>query len=67
MKIEKNYSQVNLEDRKYKVKKKKMPRVIDVDLEQDFDSEWLYSSAYWGVFLNLWVSNSEFRYICLNF
>ena len=39
MKIEKNYPQVNLEDRKYKLKKKKMPRVIDVDLEQDFDSE----------------------------
>ena len=44
MKIEKkNYPQVCLEEWKYKIKKKKMPEFMDVELESDSrsDSEWL--------------------------
>ena len=39
----KNYPQVYLEECKYKIKKKKMPEIIDVELELDSssDSEWL--------------------------
>ena len=42
MKMEKkNYPQVYLEECKYKVKKKKMPEFIDVELESDssYDSD----------------------------
>ena len=35
----KNYPQVYLEECKYKIKKKKMSRFIDVELELDSDSE----------------------------
>ena len=44
MKMEqKNYPQVYLEECKYKIKKKKMPELIDVELEShsSSDSEWL--------------------------
>ena len=64
MRIEKkNYPQAYLEECKYKIKKKKMPKSIDVELELDSgsDSEWLYLSAYWGTFLNLWTPNTRSR------
>ena len=35
----KNYAQVYLEERKYKIKKKKMTEFIDVELEPHSDSE----------------------------
>ena len=35
----KNYAQVYLEERKYKIKKKKMTEFIDVELEPYSDSE----------------------------
>ena len=38
-----------------------MAEFTDVDLELDFDSEWLYISAYWGMFLNMWTPKTGFR------
>ena len=35
----KNYSQVYLEEYKYKVKKKKMSKFIDIELVSDFSSD----------------------------
>ena len=37
----KNYPQVSLEESKYRLKKKKIPEFIEVELESDSDSEWL--------------------------
>ena len=58
MKIEKkNFPQVYLEECKYKIKKKKMSRFIDAELELDdsnnYNYEQLYLSVYWWTFLNL--------------
>ena len=39
MKVKKNYLQVYLKECKNSVKKKKMPKLIDVELESDSDSE----------------------------
>ena len=39
MKMEKNYPQVYLEECKHKVKKKRMSRFIDAQLESDFGSD----------------------------
>ena len=47
----KNYPQVYFEEWNNKIKKKKIPGFIDVELvELDSSSnfEWLYLSAYWG-------------------
>ena len=61
----KSYLQVYLEECRYDIKKKKMTRFIDVELELDdsdsFDSEWLCFSCSRGTFYALVNPKHEFQ------
>ena len=65
IKIEKkNYPQVYFEEWNYKIKKKKIPGFIDIELvELDSSSnfEWLYLSAYWGSDFKLMNSKHQIQ------